>query len=94
VLLSPKYVQLESTPSHLTYATLNFSNGSGKSSLAAAILWCLTGSMDPRPVQDAKVADVVNDYAKVSTSDGFLFLPSFSLLRSDHLNANYVNLFC
>ena len=42
------------------------SNGSGKSSLAMAALWGLTGSMDPRRVQDSKVADIVNDESKVS----------------------------
>jgi hypothetical protein len=41
------------------------SNGSGKSSLAMASLWCLTGSLDNRPAQDSKVADVVNDSSKV-----------------------------
>ena len=52
-----------------------------------ATLWALTGTLDPRPMQDAKVADVVNDDSKVSvvdlvkfhvaislTSDGALFL--------------------
>jgi hypothetical protein len=42
-----------------------FSNGSGKSSLAMAALWALTGSMDPRRAQDGKVSDVVHDEAKV-----------------------------
>ena len=41
------------------------SNGSGKSSLAMAALWALTGTLDPRPMQDAKVTDVVNDESKV-----------------------------
>jgi len=29
-------------------------------------LWALTGSIDPRPAQDAKVGDVVHDNSKVS----------------------------
>jgi len=29
-------------------------------------LWALTGTMDPRPLQDGKVGDVVNDDSKVS----------------------------
>jgi hypothetical protein len=44
------------------------SNGSGKSSLAMATLWALTGSLDARRSLDLKVADVVNDYSKVSAS--------------------------
>ena len=40
------------------------SNGTGKSSLAMATLWGLTGSVDPRLVNDAKVADVVTDGCK------------------------------
>jgi DNA repair exonuclease SbcCD ATPase subunit len=47
------------------------SNGTGKSSLAMATLWALTGSVDPRPMSDAKVADIVNDSslsARVSIS--------------------------
>jgi hypothetical protein len=42
------------------------SNGSGKTSLAMSILWAFTGSIDPRPLQDSKVSDVVNDASKVS----------------------------
>ena len=42
-----------------------FSNGTGKSSLAMSALWALTGSIDPRPVQDDKVSDIVNDLSKV-----------------------------
>jgi DNA repair exonuclease SbcCD ATPase subunit len=42
------------------------SNGTGKSSLAMATLWALTGSLDPRPLPDGKVADVVHDGAKVA----------------------------
>ena len=44
------------------------SNGSGKTSLSMAALWALTGSADPRPFQDSKVADVVNDSKDVSTN--------------------------
>lgn len=43
------------------------SNGTGKTSLAMSIFWALTGSLDPRPMQDAKTTDVVNDDSKVST---------------------------
>ena len=42
------------------------SNGSGKSTLAMSALWALTGSIDPRPVNDAKVSDVVHDNSSVS----------------------------
>jgi DNA repair exonuclease SbcCD ATPase subunit/DNA repair exonuclease SbcCD nuclease subunit len=42
------------------------SNGTGKSSLAMATLWALTGSLDPRPLPDGKVADVVHDGSKVA----------------------------
>lgn len=41
------------------------SNGTGKSSLVMSALWALTGSIDPRPMQDDKVSDVVNDLSKV-----------------------------
>jgi DNA repair exonuclease SbcCD ATPase subunit len=34
--------------------------------LAMASLWALTGSLDPRPTQDGKVADVVNDFSRVA----------------------------
>ena len=50
------------------------SNGSGKSTLATAVLWALTGDIDPRPVQDMKVGDIVNDrstYAKVTLTGSF-----------------------
>ena len=40
------------------------SNGSGKTTLAMAVLWALTGSSDPRPMQDAKVSDVINFSSK------------------------------
>ena len=42
------------------------SNGSGKSTLAFSALWALTGNADPRPVQDEKVSDVLNDDSKVT----------------------------
>jgi DNA repair exonuclease SbcCD ATPase subunit len=41
------------------------SNGSGKTTLAMSILWALTGSLDARPMQDAKVSDVVHQESKV-----------------------------
>ncbi|CAB9505524.1 expressed unknown protein [Seminavis robusta] len=37
------------------------SNGSGKTTLAMAALWAMTGSADPRPFQDSKVVDILND---------------------------------
>eukprot|EP00956_Cyclotella_meneghiniana_P030441 scaffold76682_cov82-Cyclotella_meneghiniana.AAC.1 len=43
------------------------SNGVGKSTLAMASLWALVGTLDARPVQDGKVADVVNDSCKLAT---------------------------
>lgn len=46
--------------------TANYSNGSGKTSLAMSVLWAFTGSFDARPLTDAKVADVVHDASKVS----------------------------
>ena len=60
------------------------SNGSGKSSLAVAILWCISGNMDARPVQDSKVSDVVNDDSKVArvTVRGSLNGLDFSISRS------------
>ena len=42
------------------------SNGSGKSSLAMAPLWALTGALDPRPLPDGKVADVIHDNSKIA----------------------------
>jgi len=42
------------------------SNGVGKSTLAMSSLWALTGSTDPRPTQDGKVTDVVNDFSKAA----------------------------
>jgi DNA repair exonuclease SbcCD ATPase subunit len=42
------------------------SNGVGKSTLAMAALWALAGTVDPRPAQDGKVSDVVNDFCKVA----------------------------
>lgn len=60
------------------------SNGTGKSSLAMATLWGLTGSLDSRPATDRKVADVVNDQSKVATVTvrGFVNDAPFVLTRS------------
>jgi DNA repair exonuclease SbcCD ATPase subunit/DNA repair exonuclease SbcCD nuclease subunit len=60
------------------------SNGTGKSSLAMAPLWALTGALDPRPLPDNKVADVVNDDAKVArvTLSGALNGMDFTIIRS------------
>lgn len=49
------------------------SNGSGKSSLAMAALWALTGSMDPRRALDGKVSDVINDDCKVGCTSGAVY---------------------
>lgn len=38
-----------------------------------ASLWALTGSIDPRPVQDARVNDVVHDDSKVGVL--YIFYP-------------------
>ena len=51
-----------------------FSNGTGKTSLLMSALWALTGSIDPRPTQDDKVSDIINDASKVS-------LPQLSALN-------------
>jgi len=59
----------ESWPMTHPFAFPFRSNGSGKSSLAMATLWALTGSVDPRPLQDSKVSDVVNDSCKVRPKD-------------------------
>ena len=51
------------------------SNGTGKSSLAMATLWALTGCLDSRPASaSSKVADVINDNSKVAhvTVEGFI----------------------
>ena len=42
------------------------SNGVGKSTIAMASLWALSGSLDPRPAQDGRVGDIVNDLSKVA----------------------------
>ena len=42
------------------------SNGVGKSTLAMAALWALVGTVDPRPTQDGKVSDVINDFCRVA----------------------------
>lgn len=49
-----------------------------------ATLWALTGTLDPRPMMDAKVADVVNDECKVSD---FPFL--YGLLRRPSAHSLY-----
>lgn len=46
-----------------------------------SVLWALTGSIDPRPLQDSKAADVVNDHCKVSVF-GPSDRPAFSHLNS------------
>jgi len=60
------------------------SNGTGKSSLAMAALWALTGSLDPRPLPDGKVADVVHDNSKVArvTLRGVCNGRDFTVVRS------------
>jgi len=60
------------------------SNGTGKSSLAMATLWGLTGSLDARPASDMKVADVVNDNSKIAkvTVEGFINDSPFVISRS------------
>ncbi|VEU42470.1 unnamed protein product [Pseudo-nitzschia multistriata] len=60
------------------------SNGTGKSSLAMATLWGLTGSLDARPSADMKVADVINDNSKTAkvTVEGFINNSPFVIIRS------------
>eukprot|EP00536_Pseudo-nitzschia_multiseries_P018207 jgi/Psemu1/321292/estExt_fgenesh1_pm.C_22560002 len=60
------------------------SNGTGKSSLAMATLWGLTGSLDARPASDFKVGDVVNDNSKVAkvVVEGFINDSPFVISRS------------
>mmetsp|Transcript_9032 Transcript_9032/g.21479 ORF Transcript_9032/g.21479 Transcript_9032/m.21479 type:complete len:1288 (+) Transcript_9032:58-3921(+) len=60
------------------------SNGSGKTSLAMAALWALTGSMDARRANDGKVTDIINDYSKVArvTLEGSINGSTFSISRS------------
>ncbi|CAJ1923078.1 unnamed protein product [Cylindrotheca closterium] len=60
------------------------SNGSGKTSLAMAALWALTGSMDARRANDGKVTDIINDYSKVArvTLEGSINGSPFSISRS------------
>ena len=59
------------------------SNGVGKSTLAMSSLWALSGSLDARPTQDGKVADVVNDSSMNAevTLRGFLNSEPFVLKR-------------
>jgi len=65
------------------------SNGSGKSSLAMAALWALTGSMDPRRAQDGKVSDVINDNAKVGPSLRMLYRTTTMCFVSSHIFCSY-----
>jgi DNA repair exonuclease SbcCD ATPase subunit/DNA repair exonuclease SbcCD nuclease subunit len=60
------------------------SNGVGKTTIAMASLWALSGSVDPRPAQDMKVGDVVNDLSKVAevTLRGFLNSKPFIVKRT------------
>lgn len=60
------------------------SNGSGKTSLVVAVLWALTGSLDPRPMVDTKVADVINDECKTArvTVQGTVNGVEFCVTRS------------
>ena len=60
------------------------SNGSGKTSLAMSILWAFTGMVDPRPLQDSKVVDVINDAAKSAsvTVEGAINGIKFSIART------------
>jgi len=60
------------------------SNGTGKSSLAMATLWALTGSLDARPASDLKVADVINDNSKVArvTVEGLINNIPFFISRT------------
>ena len=60
------------------------SNGVGKTTLAMASLWALSGSIDPRPAQDGKVGDVVNDLSKSAevTLRGFLNSKPFIVKRT------------
>ena len=60
------------------------SNGSGKSLLAMSTLWCFTGSLDARPMEDSKVSDIINDEcttARVSVQ-GQLNGADFTIIRS------------
>ena len=59
------------------------SNGTGKSSLAMASLWALTGALDPRPLPDGKVADIV-----LSMSD---FANKWQLVNDRNRQRYYVN---
>jgi len=59
------------------------SNGTGKSSLAMATLWALTGRVDSHVVNDGKVLDVITDGCKVTnvSVDGFLNNEYFRVVR-------------
>ena len=53
-----------------------------------ASLWALIGSLDTRPVQDGKVADVVNDFSKVAevTLRGLLNSKPFLVKRTKNMS--------
>ena len=65
------------------------SNGVGKSTLAMASLWALAGSTDPRPTQDGKVTDVVNDLSKVAqvTLSGSINSKPFLVKRTKSISS-------
>ena len=65
------------------------SNGVGKSTLAMASLWALAGSTDPRPAQDGKVTDVVNDFSKVAevTLSGCINSKPFLVKRTKSISS-------
>jgi DNA repair exonuclease SbcCD nuclease subunit len=65
------------------------SNGVGKSTLAMSALWSLSGSLDARPTQDGKVADVVNDSSMNAevTLRGFINSKPFLLKRTKSTSA-------
>ena len=60
------------------------SNGVGKSTLAMSSLWALAGSTDPRPTQDGKVTDIVNDFSKLAkvTLRGYINSKPFIITRA------------
>ena len=65
------------------------SNGVGKSTLAMSALWSLSGSLDARPTQDGKVADIVNDSSMNAevTLRGFINSKPFLLKRTKSTSA-------
>lgn len=54
-----------------------------------ASLWALTGTLDTRPVQDGKVADIVNDFSKTAevTLRGSLNSKSFLVKRTKNASS-------